>query len=56
MALDSAMWIVFEVLESAIDQQVLESATDQQVLKVPHLSLVLGSATYTGAGECHVGY
>ena len=23
---------------------------------MPHLSLVLGSATDTGAGECHVGY
>ena len=23
---------------------------------MPHLSLGLGSAIYTGAGECHVGY
>ena len=45
MALDSAMWIVFEVLEHAIDQQVLENATDQQVLE---------SATFEfGAGKCY---
>ena len=49
------MWIVFEVLESAIDQQVLESATDQQVLESDTDQQVLESATFEfGAGKCYL--